>query len=209
MIKSILQYFVAFILLSSCVSTKQSKVASDIEFSSSSRGGLVIGTVTFNYHKKKSPYDSYKFHLGYQSDDIEEVKKTSTYFNVNVNFFNGRFNGELNESKTFPFVLLQKPGVYNFNGFWFFWNGGMITKSYYNPVKFSLPFTVEKSKIVYIGNIVVNLKAENTAYIEITDQLSKDIGYFKKNYPNIDWNLTNNNTLKQGNDGNGFIKLSK
>jgi hypothetical protein len=46
-------------------------------------------------------------HLSFDSENIEECKNNSTYFTVNVNQFNGRFNGELNEMKTFPFVRLD------------------------------------------------------------------------------------------------------
>lgn len=195
--------------LTSCVPMKQSKVLAETNFNTNSTNGLVIGTVTFVHQKKKSPYDKYRFHLSYENENIVEAKNNSTYFNVNVNQFNGRFNGELNENKTFPFVLEQKPGKYNFDGFWFFWNGGMITSEFSNPVNFSLPFLVEKSKITYIGNIIVNVQTKSNPYIEITDQLNDNINYFKEKYPNIDWNLVTNKTIKEGENGNGFIKLKK
>ena len=194
---------------SSCVPMKQSKVPTETNFNTNSTNGLVIGTITFVHPKKKSPFDKYRFHLTYDNENIEEVKNNSTYFTVNVNQFNGRFNGEMNENKTFPFVLEQKPGKYNFDGFWFFWNGGMVTNEFSNPINFSLPFTVEKSKITYIGNIIVNVKTQSNPYIEITDQLNNNMNYFKEKYPNIDWNLITNKTIKEGESGNGFIKLNK
>lgn len=201
-----------FILLTplafSCVTVKQSKVPKETIFNSKNTNGLVIGTITFVHPKKQSPYTNYKFHLTYENANIEEVKNNSTYFSVNVNLFNGRFNGELNENKTFPFVLEQKPGKYNFDGFWFFWNGGMITKEITNPTPFSLPFTVEQSKITYIGNIIINVNNNYNPYIEINDQLSNTINYFKIKYPNIDWNLVVNKTIKEGDNGYGFVKFS-
>lgn len=197
-------------VLTSCatVNIKPSKVPVETNFSSKNSNGLVIGTVTFVHSKKKSPYDSYKFHLTYQSDDVKEVKSNSAYFAVNVNQFNGRFNGELNESKTFPFVLEQKPGTYNFDGLWFFWNGGMITNEYSNLTRFSLPFTVEPSKITYIGNIIVTVENESNPRVEITDELESNISYFKEKYPKIDWDLVTNKCIKNGDHGNGFIKLN-
>jgi hypothetical protein len=203
---------IIFLLLVSvvlgCMPIKQSKVPTETNFKSKNANGLVIGTVTFVHPKKKSPFDKYRFHLSYESDNVEEKKNNSTFFTVNVNQFNGRFNGELNENKTFPFVLEQKPGKYNFDGFSFFWNGGFVTNEIHNVVKFSLPFNVEESKITYIGNIIVNVKSKVKPYIEITDQLDENINYFKEKYPNIDWSLVNNKTIKEGEVGDGFIKLN-
>lgn len=84
----------------------------------------------------------------------------------------------------------------------------MITREFVNPIKFNLPFIVEQSKITYIGNIIVYVKTDINPYIEITDELSKDLDYFKVNYLNIDWNLVSNKTIKEGESGNGFIKLN-
>lgn len=196
-------------LFVSCVPIKQSKVPIETTFNSNNSNGLVIGTVTFVHPKKRSPFDKYRFHITYKGENKEETKNNSTYFTVNVNQFSGRFNGELNEKKTFPFVLEQKPGNYQFDGFWFFWNGGMIQKEFSNPVDFILPFTVEKSKITYIGNIIIYLKSESNPYIEITDQLKDNVEYFKEKYPKIDWSLIENKTIKEGENGNGFIKLNK
>ena len=202
-------FILFFFVLTGCLSIKPSKIPTETKFNSESEDGLVIGTITFVHPKKKSPYDSYKFHLTYDGEDTKETKAYSTYFEVNVNLFNGRFNGKLNERKTYPIVLSQKPGSYNFDGFYFFWNGGMITSEFKNPVHFNLPFTVEKSKITYIGNIIVYVKSKSNPYIEITDKLDVDINHFKTKYLNIDWSLVQNKTIKSGYDGGGFIKLNK
>lgn len=205
-------HFIILVLIlaffGSCMAVKPSRVPAETHFDSKSPQGLVIGTVTFVYPKKKSPFDSYYFHLTYDGDNDEETKNFSTYFRINVNQFNGRFNGDLNDRKTFPFVLSQRPGSYNFDGFYFFWNGGMITSEFKNPVRFNLPFTVEESKITYIGNVIVYLKNKYNPYIEITDALDEHIPFFKEKYKHIDWNLVENKTLKRGYDGGGFIKLN-
>lgn len=200
---------ITILVLTSCAPIKQSKLTTETSFNNKSENGLVIGTVTFVHPKKKSPYDKYRFHLTYENDNLEDVKANSSYFTVNVNQINGRFNGELNDSKTYPIVLEQKPGNYTFDGFWFFWNGGLVTNEFKNPVNFNLPFVVEKAKITYIGNIIVNVKSTINPYIEITNELNNNLSYFKNKYPNIDWNLVTNQTITSGNNGNGFIKLNK
>jgi len=208
--KNIFSVFIVTIFtLTSCGPIKSSRVPAETKFDSKSNDGLVIGTVTFVYPKKKSPYTSYHFHLFYDGENEEETQNNSTYFRINVNLFNGRFNGDLDDKKTFPFVLSQKPGSYNFDGFYFFWNGGMITSEFKNPVHFNLPFTVEKSKITYIGNIIVYVNSKSNPLIEIKDKLGENIGYFKENFLNIDWDLVENKTLKSGYDGGGIVKLNK
>lgn len=204
----IIFYLTLIFVVSGCIPIKQSKVPTETNFKSKSPNGLVIGTVTFVHPKKKSPFDKYRFHLSYESDNVEEKKNNSTFFTINVNQFNGRFNGELNENKTFPFVLEQKPGKYTLDGYSFFWNGGMITREMHNVENFALPFTVEESKITYIGNIIIYLNSTIKPYIEITDQLNENMNYFKEKYPNIDWSLVENKTIKEGEVGDGFIKLN-
>ena len=147
---SFLIFLILTLTFSSYSQTKKSKVPVETSFNSNSTNGLVIGTITYIYPKKKSPYDKYKFHLTYENENEKEAKGNSTYFTINVNQINGRFNGELNDKKTFPFILEQKPGKYSFDGFYFFWNGGLITREFVNPIKFNLPFIVEQSKITYI-----------------------------------------------------------
>lgn len=34
------------------------------------------------------------------------------------------------------------------------------------------------------------------------------MNYFKEKYPNIDWSLVENKTIKEGEVGDGFIKLN-
>ena len=200
---------VLFFILTSCLPIKQSKIPTKTNFNKNSENGLIIGTVTFTHPKNKSPYNKYMFHLSYNGDNVEENKNNTNYFTVNVNQFNNRFNGEMNENKTYPFVLEQKSGKYSLDGYSFIWHGGYITKDISNSVKFSLPINVEKAKIAYIGNLIINQKTFENPMIEITDKLDSDFNYFKNEYKNIDWSLLKNSTITSGNNGNGFIKLNK
>ena len=207
--KAIITLSLISILATSCISTKSIKLPTETVFNKQSASGLVVGTISFNYHRKKAPFDNYLFQLSYDSNDKELVKLNSTNISLNVNFFNGRFNGELNDKKTFPFAIELNEGTYNFDGFKFWWNGGYVTSELRNPVKFSLPIEVQKGVIHYIGNITINLRQVDKSFIEITDEMAKYEPFFKAKYSSIDWNLLNNKTIKTGDDGFGFIKLNK
>ena len=200
---------ISFILLSSCISIKNSTPDRTFAFDKNSEKGLVSGTFSFYSDKKKSPYDHYYYNIKYISDDINEVKKNSTSLVFYMDGFNGRYNGQFNDSKTYMFILDLKPGKYEINSFRFFWNGGMIQQNVNSKIYFSIPFEVKKGEIFYLGEFIQDMENKNVKpFIKIKDNFERDKSYFRQNYNLIFWNNAQNKVIKEGNNGEGLIEFA-
>jgi hypothetical protein len=209
MIRKITGFLFILICIGCSTNLKPAKISPETTFSKENANGLIIGTVTFKDSRNKSPYDKYRFRFSYDSQDEKEKKANDTFFTINVNQFNGWYNGELNGEKTFPFVIEMKTGKYHFDKTQFFWNGGIVFQIYDNPVPFSLPLEVSKGEITYVGNLTIEPREKDKKpYIKISDDLNTLISYFKSKYANINWDSVKDNTFKKDEAGNGFVEFA-
>jgi hypothetical protein len=120
------------------------------------KNGLIFRSITFP--KSKAKFNGYFLKLNYKSNDSKLSKKNSTeiYFNPEQ-FFRMKHNGELDNGLTYLFAIERPEGDYEFCGIRLFENNGIqILNREYNLEGFSIPFSVKKGEISYVGNVNFN-----------------------------------------------------
>lgn len=149
---------------------------------STSENGLVVGSFTFTNRKPLFNHYFPRF--------VSDVDSKVYEFMISPKVsFGEKHIGELNEGRTYLFVIEKAPGNYNLNSIRFFSNYAIATVNNYVG-NFSIPFTIEKGKISYIGEIVFDEYAyryENQLKIEIADQFDRDLAAMAKKHPKINW----------------------
>lgn len=194
--------FLICLILASCA-TKNNNAAPE-NFTETSATGLAIGTITFEGDVPVN--DIYRFFYEGQGADKKFNKKNSGKITINGRT-DGKstFNGDFNNKKTYLFVIEAQPGSYAFTQYNYLdhlGSQGMVSTS----DKFAIPFEVKAGKISYIGELsYVDKAVKGDPRIFVADYLNRDLPEFKKKYPNIVWENTENKTPKTGDTGNGII----
>ncbi|OIQ16290.1 MAG: hypothetical protein BM557_10485 [Flavobacterium sp. MedPE-SWcel] len=199
--KSIFILFTSFFLLTACSSSTNTTPET---FNTTSEKGLAIGTITFEGEKPTN--DIYRFFYEPISGDKKFIRRNDGKIEIKARLKRERvYNGDFNDKKTYTFIIEGEPGKYAFTQYNYLDHigyTGMVSDS----KKFSIPFDIKKGAITYIGefNYVENA-APGSPRIFIWDKFDRDKEEFKKKYPNINWDITEDNTPKKGDTGNGII----
>jgi hypothetical protein len=170
------------VLFSSIILVQSCAVASlptePMNFSKSSEKGLLVGSVTFPTNKPN--FNGYFFRL---------TNNTSQEFQINRNQ-----DGQLDEGKTYLFVIERPVGVSEIPSVRLFHNSGMIAGQYdVRTGGFSIPYEIKKGEITYIGNITFNDYAKKgDIVVGLNNKFERDIEELKKLQPSIDWSNVKN-----------------
>ncbi|WP_264520745.1 hypothetical protein [Flavobacterium sp. N1994] len=149
--------------------------------------GLIFGTITFPNEKMR--FDNYSILINYITSDKKLRRKYSNNIRIDPTMFVGKHYGELEGGKTYLFVMEKEPGEYTipsvkFTIFKLFDSSPQFS----NANGFSIPFTVNKGEITYIGEININeyaLKGE--PIITIEDKFERDKNAMKSRYKMVNW----------------------
>ncbi|KAF2511044.1 hypothetical protein E0W72_06520 [Flavobacterium arcticum] len=197
-----------FILLLSLVlatgcKTKTTDTAPET-FNITSSKGLAIGTITFEGEKPVN--DIYRFFYEPTSGDKKFIRQNDGKIEIKARIKSEpAYNGDFDSKKTYLFVIEREPGSYAFTQYNYLDHigySGMVS----NSKKFAIPFDIKKGEITYIGELTYIENAQpGTPRVVIWDKFDRDKKEFKKKYPNINWDITKNNTVKKGDTGGGII----
>jgi len=192
-------------LLFACKSASTDDVPQN--FSAAPEKGIAIASITFEGDSPKN--DIYRFFYSATSGDKKFLKRNAGKFMVKAREDNNRgWAGDFNNKKTYLVVIEREPGNYAFNQYNYLTHigySGMVDFS--KP--FAIPFEIKKSEITYIGELLYNDQAmPGTPRITVSDKYERDIPEFKKKYPSVQWETSQNKTAKTGDTGNGIIEFT-
>lgn len=173
-------------------------------FTTTSEKGLAIGTITFEGEKPVN--DIYRFFYEPTSGDKKFIRQNDGKIEIKARVDNERiYSGDFDNKKTYLFVIEREPGSYAFTQYNYLDHigyRGMVS----NSKKFAIPFDIKKGAITYIGELTYIENAQpGTPRIVIWDKFDRDKKEFKKKYPNINWDIAKDNTVKKGDTGNGIV----
>jgi hypothetical protein len=138
------------------------------------QNGLIFGTITFP--KEKMKFDSYMLQVAFMSTDNKMQRKNSNKIIINPTMFNKKHIGELDEGRTYFFAMEKPIGDYTIC--WLKLSTLKLMQYAPNETSvsgFSIPFTVNKGEIKYIGNININEYAiEGEQVITLKDEFERD-----------------------------------
>ena len=161
------------------------------------KNGLIFGSITFP--KSKAKFNGYFLKLNYKSNDSKLSEKNSSeiYFNPEQ-FFRMKHNGELDNGLTYLFAIERPEGDYEFCRIRLFENNGIqILNREYNLEGFSIPFSVKKGEISYVGNVNFNeYDLENEKAFSDNNNFEKDLAGIKKAQIYVYWDVSNNDTTR-------------
>lgn len=174
-------------------------------FTAASDKGLAIGTITFESDMPKN--DIYRFFYEAASGDKKFNKRNAGKIMFKArNEKNERgYNGDFNNKQTYLFVIEREPGNYAFTQYNYLDHIGPTGMVNFSK-QFSIPFEIKKGEIAYIGELSFNDLAEiGTPKLVVYGRFDRDLSEFKKKFPNIDWKIATDKTVKSGNNGGGII----
>lgn len=173
--------FSIFILVQSCAVA--SLPSEPMNFSKTSEKGLLVGSVTFPNDKPN--FNGYFFRL---------TNNTSQEFQINR-----KQGGQLDEGKTYLFIIERPVGVSEIPSVRLFHNSIIIAGQY--DIKtggFSIPYEIKKGEITYIGNVTFNDYAKKgDLVVGLNNKFERDIKELKKLQPSIDWNNVKNDESRK------------
>jgi len=158
---------------------------------SKNNNGLIVGTFTFP--KNRQWFDKYSMRLK-EAEGISYVDYT-----VKVEEYVNEPAPDNNFTKKYLIIIEKKPGKYLINNFNAYAKEIDQSQSYYgNIYDFSIPVEVKKGEIIYIGDIFFDEKINdkdmklyysknNKMDFKISDNLNRDLKYFKIKNSNVDW----------------------
>ena len=202
--KSLYILLISAIIVTGCRPAASTQVPE--KFEENSEKGLVVGTITFEGEKPVN--DIYRFFYEPTKGDKKFIRKNDGKVEIKARVKNeSAYNGDFNDNKTYLFVIESAPGSYAFNQYNYLDHIG-YTGTVSSSKKFAIPFNVEAGKITYIGELTYKENATpGEPRIYIWDKFSRDIAAFKNKYPQINWELATDNTVKSGNNGGGIISF--
>ncbi|GAB3717133.1 hypothetical protein [Flavobacterium koreense] len=187
---SLMLLFFIFQIIFSCAS-KSLPNSESFKFDSSSKNGLLIGTITFI--DQKPSYNGYFLRLtDYNRDEIS----------IPVNGLTPKHSGQLDNGRTYLFMIERAEGKYDIPFIRVFSNSGIQAFQSKGFVRgFSIPYNIEKGKISYLGNIIfddriANQNPDSGDVIKIKDELFRDVETFKKYYPSINFDSIKSGSFK-------------
>lgn len=103
----------------------------------------------------------------------------------------------IERGQTYLFTEEMMVGDYDVSAMMFIRPIGMGTE-YLTYSGFSIPFSVQKGKITYIGNIIVdeNIMGQDS-FISFKNMYDRDINAMRKTYPEVVWTRALNDTTRK------------
>lgn len=184
-----------FFALIFCLSTSVSTVsAQQLTFNPNKSGnGLIFGSLTFP--KEKARFNGYFLQINFKSTDPKIARKNFK----EVKFFPAqiikmRHKGDLDNGLTYLFAIERPEGDYEITGIRLFSNSGFaVLQRNDNIGGLSIPFTVKKGEILYVGNIQFNeYAADNETVFNYQNNFEKDLTGIKIAEPYIYWDAAKN-----------------
>lgn len=168
--------------------------------------GMAIGTITFEGDRPVN--DIYRFFYEPTKGDKKFIRKNKGKIEIKARVNNeSAYNGDFNNSKTYLFVIQQLPGEYAFTQYNYLDRIG-YTGMVYNSDEFSLPFTIQKNKVHYIGEFTYSENAApGSPRLFIWDKFDRDRKEFLEKYSKYNWDNITNKTISKGDDGGGIISF--
>lgn len=157
--------------------------------------GRVVGSVTFV--NTKPSHRNYWLRLSSKSTDKKIARRNSTSVVFSANGLPKEFVGELERGQTYLFTEEMMVGDYDVSAMVFVRPIGMGTE-YITYSGFSIPFSVQKGKITYIGNIIVDESIMGQdSFISYKNMYDRDINAMRKTYPEVVWTRALNDTTRK------------
>lgn len=150
------------------------------------KNGLIFGSITFPNEKAK--FNGYFLKIVMN----DSIKKVSDKNSIEIRFIpeqilKMKHDGQLENGKTYLFVLERREGKYIIPGINLFNNYGYSTRSTFID-GFSIPFDVKKGEINYIGNIIFDENMSTNEHpVKINNNFKRDVDAIAKIQPSVDW----------------------
>jgi hypothetical protein len=150
------------------------------------KNGLIFGSITFPNEKAK--FNGYFLKIVIN----DSIKKVSDKNSIEIRFIpeqilKMKHDGQLENGKTYLFVLERREGKYIIPGINLFNNYGYSTRSTFID-GFSIPFDVKKGEINYIGNIIFDENMSTNEHpVKINNNFKRDVDAIAKIQPSVDW----------------------
>lgn len=189
------------VLFISCSTTKEAPATTGTD-----EGGVVIGSITFTADAPHN--DIYRFFYGPVSGDKKFIRANSGKIEIKARENNQRaFGGDINNKKTYLFIIKGRPGNYAVNQYSYLDHigySGTVTAS----KKFMIPFEIKRGTTIYIGEINFNDDAvPGSPRIRMADNFERDLAAAKTRYPTVKLDTVDNKTVKSGDSGRGIVEF--
>lgn len=161
-----------------------------------SENGLIFGSITFPIEKAK--FNGYFIQISNINSDKKIAEKNSTQIRfVPQQIIKMKHDGQLENGKTYLFVLERKAGNYEIPFLRLFTNYGYSTRD--TSIKgFNLPFNLKKGEIKYLGNIQFDESMQSIIHpVQLSNNFKRDVEAIKTLQPSVNWSdAINDETIK-------------
>lgn len=188
-------FSISFLILSLFFSTTSNcqeikSASSDVSFRPQiTQSGLIFGSISFP--NEKANYNGYFLIVRCISTDKKSAKKNSREVRFSPKqIFKMQHKGELDNGLTYVFALDLPEGEYEISGIRLFSNSGIAILQRNDLLDgFSVPFSVSKGEIKYVGNIYIDEDSIGNVKSVITyhNKFEKDLGAIKIAQPYVLW----------------------
>lgn len=186
--------FATILVFNSCGTSAMQETSIDFK-EHTATAGRVVGSVTFVNTKPK--YEGYRVAFTSTSTDKKIARKNYNSINFSTDQMPKAFTGELERGQTYLFTCPMEIGDYNASSIVFIYSSGTYI-NYLTYSGFSIPFNVQKGKITYIGNIVVDeSKMGQESFITLKNSYARDINAIRRTYPEVIWTRALNDTTRK------------
>jgi hypothetical protein len=161
-----------------------------------SENGLIFGSITFPNEKAK--FNGYFIQISNTNPDKKIAQKNSTQIRfVPQQIIKMKHDGQLENGKTYLFVLERKAGNYEIPFLRLFSNYGYSTRDT-SISGFDLPFDLKKGEIKYIGNIQFDESMQSNIHpVQLNNNFKRDVEAIKNLQPSVNWSdAINDETIK-------------
>ncbi|MBF6608905.1 MAG: hypothetical protein ITG00_09230 [Flavobacterium sp.] len=160
--------------------------------------GLIFGSLSFP--DEKANFNGYFLQVKLISADNKNARKNLREIKFSPKqVWKMQHRGELDNGLTYVFALDLPEGDYEISGIRLFSNSGVAALQRHDVLSgFSIPFTIIKGNIKYVGNIQFNENTSLRANIALThkNEFEKDLEAIKSSQPYIIWDSAENADLK-------------
>lgn len=194
--KTITAFTVLILLfcLEGCSSAAPTMPEDPIRFrKETAKKGLIIGSITFP--KLRAGHTGYFLNIVFESADEKLVKKNSVELHLEpeeVGLFHMEHRGQMEGGLTYLFAVERPEGNYAISSIRLLNNVNTVVTFNQYVKDFSIPFTVKKGEITYVGNILYNEHKEKGTEgyaVNLKSRFAIDIANLKRIQPLTDWRM--------------------
>lgn len=177
------------LFISLCNSIVSDLAAQKLTFNpKKTENGLIFGSITFP--KEKARFNGYFIQINYKSTDTKLARKNFKEIQIfPAQIIKMKHKGDLDNGLTYLFAIERPEGDYAITGIRLFSNSGFAVLQKTNHLGgFTIPFSVKKGEISYIGNIKFNEYAENDeTVVSYENNFEKDLAGIRVAQPYVYW----------------------